>query len=126
MPYITITANNTNGEELDRRELSNRPLVIGRAPECDVAIHDILLSRRHCRLEPHRHGGRSGWKVIDLESKNGTFVNWTKVSEHGLRDGDAVRLGRTWMTFHAGPFVAAEPGAASRPGKLVRPADPFE
>ena len=53
MPYVIFTA---NGEEYDRRELT-RPMVLGRAPDCDITIPDITLSRRHCRLEPSDDSG---------------------------------------------------------------------
>lgn len=110
-----------NGEELDRRELTVA-VVIGRSPECDVAVRDILLSRTHCRIEPC---GRGGWKVVDLNSKNGTRVGWQAVQSHVLRDGDWLRMGRTRITFHVGEF---EPLAqhAPRTDRLVRPADPHE
>src|SRR5687768_2667546 len=59
------------GEELTRRELTG-PLVIGRAPECDVSVRDILLSRRHCQISPAPDG--PGWIIEDLGSKNGTRI----------------------------------------------------
>ncbi len=119
MAWIVITA---NGEELDRRDLLDRPLVIGRSPECDIAVRDILLSRTHCRLEPIRHG----WKVVDLNSKNGTRVGWQGIKTHVLRDGDYLRMGRTRITYHTTPFEPAPYGAAPRSNRIVRPADPHE
>lgn len=110
-----------NGEELDRRELTGA-VVVGRSPECDVAVRDILLSRTHCRIEPC---GRGGWKVVDLNSKNGTRVGWQAVQAHVLRDGDWLRMGRTRITFHAGEFEPV-PHQAPRTDRLVRPADPHE
>jgi pSer/pThr/pTyr-binding forkhead associated (FHA) protein len=117
MPYIILTA---NGEELDRRDLTG-PLTIGRAVECDVRIHDILMSRHHCRIEPDK----GKWRVVDLGSKNGTHFNWTRIGEsHVLFDGDALRVGRTTLVFRNAPFVPSR--VKPRIGKLVRPADPHE
>lgn len=119
MPWIIISA---NGEELERRELSPAsPIVIGRSPECDVAVRDILLSRTHCRIEP----AGQGWRVVDLGSKNGTHVGWQAVRSHVLRDGDHLRTGRTRIAFHTRPFEPA-PYGAPRTNRLVRPADPHE
>jgi predicted component of type VI protein secretion system len=118
MPWIIIYA---NGEELDRRDLV-APVVIGRSPECDIPVRDILLSRTHCRIEP----SGEGWKVTDLDSKNGTRLGWQGIKTHPLRDGDHLRMGRTRVLFHTGPF---EPAAEKRPprtDRLVRPADPHE
>jgi predicted component of type VI protein secretion system len=119
MPWIIVSA---NGEELERRELRG-PLVIGRSPECDLAVRDLLLSRTHCRVEPV---GRGGWKVVDLNSRNGTRVGWQRVQTHALRDGDHLRMGRTRIEYHAGAFEPAPYRAARRADKLVRPADPHE
>src|SRR5258708_5276174 len=119
MPWIIISA---NGDELERRELSPAaPLIIGRSPECDVVVRDILLSRTHCRLEPV---GRA-WRVVDLDSKNGTRVGWQVVQAHILRDGDHLRMGRTRIAYYTGAFEPA-PYQAPRPERLVRPADPHE
>ena len=95
MPYVVIKFND---QEVDRREL-NSELVIGRAPECGVAIRDILLSRRHCFLEE----GPTGWLIADLNSKNGTFINGEKlIGSRLLQDVDVIRMGRSKIIFHAG------------------------
>jgi len=117
MPYIILTA---NGEEIDRRELTG-PLVIGRAPDCDLPVRDILMSRRHCRIEPVG----AGWRLMDLGSKNGTRLGWELVKETPLCDGQLLRAGRTWIAFYADEFVPA-PARARRPERVVRPADPIE
>lgn len=117
MAYIILSA---NGEEIDRVALEDE-LVIGRSPECDVSIRDVLMSRRHVRLE-RRMGV---WRAIDLNSRNGMRLGWDRVRNARLREGDQLRIGRTVITFHAGSFVPAEMPAPRR-DKLVRPADPFE
>jgi pSer/pThr/pTyr-binding forkhead associated (FHA) protein len=117
MAYVIFTA---NGDEIDRRELS-AAITVGRASDADIPIRDILLSRKHCRLEPTADGG---WVAIDLGSKNGTYVGNKQVSRHVLSDGDELRIGRTVMTYRAGPFEPAPPGTRRR--ETVRPADPTE
>jgi len=108
-----------NDHEIDRRDLTG-PVVVGRAHESDIAIRDILLSRKHCRIEPA--GG--GWAITDLGSKNGTYIGNKPIARHQLKDGDEVRLGHIKMTFHTGPFEPAPPGTRRR--DFVRPADPTE
>lgn len=117
MPWIQISA---NGEELDRRVLS-AAVVIGRSSECDIVVRDILLSRTHCRIEPLGEG----WRVVDLNSKNGTRVGWQDLRLHTLRDGDHLRMGRTRIVYHTGAF---EPALQKTPriDRIVRPADPHE
>lgn len=104
--------------ELARHPLSG-PLVIGRSPECTVVVRDVLLSRRHCQIEPML----DRWVVTDLNSKNGTFVGTQRIDRHTLDDGDVIRIGRTEVCFRAGDFVPAPP--ETRPADY-RPLDPLE
>jgi diguanylate cyclase (GGDEF)-like protein len=71
--------------ELDRRA------VVGRAPEVDLPIDDVAVSRRHARFEKGQHG----FTIEDLESTNGVFVNGVRVSRQALRDGDRIQVGTT-------------------------------
>ena len=114
MAYLILS---TDGHEWDRRELTG-PIVLGRAPDCDISVHDILLSRRHCRLTPVG----DGWLVIDLASRNGTCVGDKTIEQCRLNHGDVISLGKTQFTFCTDTFVKpvrnsdrpALPPAASR------------
>jgi pSer/pThr/pTyr-binding forkhead associated (FHA) protein len=97
------------------------PVQIGRSPECDVAVRDILLSRHHCRIE--QAGG--GWVIADLDSKNGTRIGGAVVTRQTLQDGDVIRVGKTTIRFFDSAFVPAAPGKP-QPAPTQRPADPFE
>lgn len=77
-----------------------RTLVIGRAPEADVVINDMYLSRRHFQLT---NTGRSV-ELVDLGSSNGTLVNGKALATGVVYDGDRVELGRTVIVISA-PFV---------------------
>jgi pSer/pThr/pTyr-binding forkhead associated (FHA) protein len=114
MPYIVVKS---NGQEIDRREMT-RGVVIGRAPDCDITVRDILLSRRHCRLEPKE----DGWVVVDLQSKNGTAINGERlIVARPLSDNDVIRLGRSKIIFHAG---LPDEEIADRLSMPARPHDP--
>lgn len=116
MAYIVVVYKD---EEVDRFELL-APLTVGRAPDCEVTVRDIELSRHHCRIEPATdHEG--GWVVSDLASKNGTIQEGKKISRHVLQDNDVIRLGRTRIKFHDEVFDAS----ARKPAKH-RPSDPHE
>jgi hypothetical protein len=63
---------------------------IGRDANCDLAIADMTVSRRHATLERTEEG----WLLTDLESTNGTRVNGWRV--HGkvkVTTGDLVSFG---------------------------------
>src|SRR5262245_9110843 len=66
-----------------RYALRDRPLEIGRGETCDLRINHNSVSRRHVRIQP----SPDGYRVVDLESTNGTFLNNVQVRESPLRDG---------------------------------------
>ncbi len=70
---------------------------IGRMPECDVAVSDPNVSRRHA--EVRRQG--NDFIVVDLGSTNGTRVNGAGVRERRLADGDEITVGGTHIRFEA-------------------------
>jgi pSer/pThr/pTyr-binding forkhead associated (FHA) protein len=106
MAYLII---NQPGHDAYRLELS-RTLTIGRSFECDVALDDAALSRKHCRIEPaSRHA--TNWVVVDLKSRNGTRVRGNPVSQRQLEDEDAIQIGDVRIVFHAAGFVARRPQA---------------
>ena len=79
-----------------RIELGDHPVVIGRLPECDIALPDPNVSRRHS--EVRRRGNE--FVVLDLGSTNGTKVNGTWVTgERRLNEGDEIHLGATVIRF---------------------------
>jgi adenylate cyclase len=69
--------------------LPDGPVTIGRTEESTICVLHKSLSRRHARLE------RDGERVflVDLDSKNGTFVNEARISRCELRDGETFRCG---------------------------------
>jgi len=75
--------------------LSNRELPVGRDPANLLAISDPSLSQRHCVLSRED----DGYKIRDLDSRNGTFVNGVAVKESRLRHGDQISLGDSVFVF---------------------------
>jgi pSer/pThr/pTyr-binding forkhead associated (FHA) protein len=70
--------------------IKRNKLLIGRAEECDVRPLSEEVSRRHCAV----HVGPAEVWVEDLGSRNGTFVNGTKITERTqVKDGDMIRVG---------------------------------
>lgn len=70
--------------------IKRNKLLIGRSEECDVRPLSEEVSRRHCAV----HVGPAEVWVEDLGSRNGTFVNGTKITEKmRVKDGDIIRVG---------------------------------
>jgi predicted component of type VI protein secretion system len=105
-------------EEITRLKLESA-VTLGRSLECELSVHDILLSRRHCTIEPE---GQE-WVLRDLGSKNGTRVGGQLVSRLPLTDHDVIRMGKTSIRFRTSEFIEASAEKARAPR---RPADPME
>lgn len=98
------------GDALDGKEfaLSSDRTTVGRSQVCDIQLDEPSLSSEHARLVR----SEDGWRVINLLSTNGVFVNDEKVFSHRLADGDVIRLGRVRLKFRD-PNASAGPGRGS-------------
>lgn len=76
--------------------LGEKPTVImGRGAETDITIWDIRASRAHARID--RQG--NAYRLSDLGSSNGTYVNGKKITSHQLRAGDMIKIGASVLQF---------------------------
>ncbi len=118
MAYISLQS--ADGTQLGHYSLDGC-LVLGRSPDCDVRIHDILASRQHCGIEPDD----GGWVLIDLNSRNGTTINGQRITRHKLADNDTLIVGRTRISFHDEVLIESE-SSIRQFSPSDRPANPFE
>ncbi len=81
-------------------------VTIGRANDQAICIPHPSLSRHHARIE-YSHGR---FFVVDMQSKNGTFVNGKPIKLHELRPGDIITLGDVELFFE-NPAQASPAGA---------------
>ena len=91
-PNLTFIAGPSKGTVF---ELSGDEVSIGRDLTNQITINDKSVSRHHCLLK--QENGQ--FKITDLESHNGTFVNETPAKEHPLLHGDRVRVGDSLFLF---------------------------
>jgi diguanylate cyclase (GGDEF)-like protein len=78
--------------------LNRDSLVIGRADDADVRLAKAGVSRRHAQVE---RLGEQQFRLTDLGSTNGTFVNAARIGEALLKDQDIVAIGETRLKFLA-------------------------
>jgi diguanylate cyclase (GGDEF)-like protein len=65
-------------------------LVLGRAADADLVVEDPSVSSHHARVVQASQGG---YRVEDLRSTNGTFVNGRRVDVSPLKTSDRLQLG---------------------------------
>ena len=63
-------------------------LVIGRSEDADLSVPDGGVSRRHAVIKLTTNG----YVIEDLGSRNGTYVNGNKMTEHALSDRDRIEI----------------------------------
>ncbi|MGW4771021.1 FHA domain-containing protein [Nocardia sp. NPDC004278] len=72
--------------------ITSDKLRIGRAADNDVVVPDLLLSRHHAELQRTSDGR---YRIIDLDSHNGTYVNGSRVDAADLSESDLIGMGHT-------------------------------
>jgi pSer/pThr/pTyr-binding forkhead associated (FHA) protein len=103
-------------------ELTRAEVLLGRHSGADVRLPLPDVSRRHCRFV--WESGR--WRLYDLNSLNGVYVNDEKVADATLCHDDRVRIGG--FTFRVdtetrAPTVHLTPDERGREGVLRSIAD---
>lgn len=74
----------------------------GRESTCQIQLDDEKLSRKHCRIERKK----GSYVLVDLSSKNGTYVNNIAVfPSKVLKDGDEIKIGDVRIVFHNVSFT---------------------
>ena len=90
MPRLIIFDDQVRGVDLPKA-----PVIIGRSKKADIPIHDDILSRKHCAILPNE----IGYRLVDLMSSNGTFLNGEQVDKIDLSYDDILEIGNTVMVF---------------------------
>ena len=62
----------------------------GRHPDSDIFLDDVTVSRRHAEID----AGAEGFRVRDVGSLNGTYLNQERIEEAPLADGDELQIGK--------------------------------
>ena len=107
-----------------RYMLTKERTCVGRSPDNDVIIQgpeNVSVSMHHCEV---RHDD-SGFRIVDLESTNGTFLNGERIAEAELRPPAVIRLGAHGpeLAFEFSDEVPTVPLAATQviPEGIVTP-----
>jgi len=79
----------THGHRSGVHDIRSACVRIGRLPDNDVVLDDLLVSRHHAEL--HRCAG--GWRLVDLASPNGTHVNGQRIMQATIVEGDLIGIG---------------------------------
>jgi FHA domain len=98
----------------------SRPLAIGRRPDNDLVIDNLAVSGHHARIENRGQG----YCIVDLQSKNGTFVNGNPIQESALRHEDVLTIGKHTLVVDLTDSMAVDERRAA-PGGHGEPPESF-
>jgi len=82
---------NAEGKRMQVHLAGRASLTFGRSTEADVSIPNTKVSRLHAEIKPWD----GDYVLKDLKSRNGTYVNGTRVDVAVVRPGDVIRVGET-------------------------------
>jgi pSer/pThr/pTyr-binding forkhead associated (FHA) protein len=68
---------------------------VGRHPDSDIFLDDITVSRRHAEFV-HENGL---YRVRDVGSLNGTYLNRERIEDAPLASGDEVQIGKFKLVY---------------------------
>ena len=91
-PQIILTL---NGETLREMTMDRRRLLIGRSDHNDLCINSTYISRHHAMFV--KFGVAT--LLMDLNSRNGTFVNSRRISNQVMLHDDIINIGTHRIKF---------------------------
>jgi pSer/pThr/pTyr-binding forkhead associated (FHA) protein len=113
MPNITLKfKDNILGRYLIDKGSS---LTIGRRKDNDIVIDNLAVSGHHAKIDSLR----DGFVLLDLQSKNGSFVNERLVNSHWLKNGDVVSIGKHFLVFSTEDDASAADGTPAEIDKTM-------
>jgi len=94
-PTLTVLSGKLKGTVID---LISDVYTFGRNSDCEVVFTDSTVSGHHCKMEKNQDGS---FKLLDLGSTNGMFVNTIQTTSQNLINGDIIKLGLVEMLYNS-------------------------
>ena len=76
-------------------DIGEKAVTVGRSRDCDIYLDDVTVSREHAEVQRGEHG----FRLRDVGSLNGTYVNRVRVDAVDLRNGDEIQIGKYRFKF---------------------------
>ena len=108
-PRLVVTK---DGFPIGAIDVTEKKLLIGRSKLADIVIENRFIGKFHALLVSHE----DGLLLIDLNTKNGTFVNSVRASTTFLRSNDVVSLCDHRLKVFNAPLPVSD---SELPGKLA-------
>src|SRR5579872_7139599 len=94
LPRLIVTRGVDEGKQF---ELADGAHSVGRGASNRIGLDDTEVSRRHAEIRRTP----DGYRLLDLSSANGTFVNGQSVRDVLLQPGDQIQIGQSLLVYSA-------------------------
>ena len=95
-------------------EVQKTSITVGRDPKkSDITLVDDGASKKHFEL----HFSNQRWWVVDLNSKNGTYVNQDSIERQEFYLDDVIQVGEAYIRFSSAHMSLTVNQLLRRPGK---------
>lgn len=108
MSRLVVNPDAPDAWEIQLKPGMNR---LGRSPDNDFQINDPSVSSSHCHILVND----GVVTITDLNSTNGTFVNFSQIQQATLNAGQPIRLGSVELRYFADAVIRTAPAPAMRP-----------
>lgn len=93
MPQLIVSV---EGVEIKHEYLQKDRTTLGRSPDNDIVLENMVVSGHHCVFELR---GLADVFIEDLRSTNGTYINGKMVKRQRLHDGEVIAIGNFRIQF---------------------------
>jgi pSer/pThr/pTyr-binding forkhead associated (FHA) protein len=91
------------GPNAGSRFLLDQPVTsAGRHPNSDIFLDDVTVSRRHAEFRSENNE----FRIVDIGSLNGTYVNREPVASAVLAKGDKIQISKFRLVFLTRPMTS--------------------
>ena len=87
-----------------RSSFGEEGVELGRAPSASIPLADAEAAWRHCAIR----GENGRYRIVDLHTAGGTYVNGMRVTSRWLQDGDQISVGETVLVFREAAAAPAD------------------
>lgn len=106
LAWLEISAEEEAEGNSEAYPMTGSPWRIGRAPNNNLVLDGDSISRNHAEV---LYSGAGHFRIADLGSLNGVFVNKKKIKEASLKSGDRIDIGDYTLYFSLYDPTEGEP-----------------
>lgn len=82
--------------DLKKLALEDEEITLGTGADCKIQLSGMFVAKLHAKIIPE---GEGQFRIVHVAGLAGTRINGTKISEHILKHGDEIEIGKQKLLF---------------------------